>query len=118
MAKYTLEGLIEGDVTKLKAAADEQNSWTYNSPPHWSLSSNTCLGEMYMKTTQFESALASFRADLTEYPNNPWGLYGLYEAMAALPETYDEEEVAEALAAAEKAWERSDQVLTTSCYTV
>ncbi|GMH99707.1 hypothetical protein TrVE_jg350 [Triparma verrucosa] len=118
VAKYTLESLIEGDVTKLKAAADEQNSWAYNSPPHWSLSSNTCLGEMYMKTTQFESALASFRADLTEYPNNPWGLYGLYEAMAAMPETYDEEEVAEALAAAEKAWERSDQVLKTSCYTV
>lgn len=79
VALYTLTGLINDDIKMWEAAASEQNSWTYNSPPHWPLSTNTCLGTMYIQNEMWDSAIESFKNDLKEYPKNAWGLYGVHE---------------------------------------
>ena len=116
VASYTLSALVYDDVEYWRLAADEQNSWGYNSPPHWALSSNTCYGSKLLSTNNPVSALAAFETDLAEYPINPWALYGRYQAMNALPDTFSAEEISEALNNANKAWERSEESLMTPCW--
>ncbi|GMH86519.1 hypothetical protein TL16_g10574 [Triparma laevis f. inornata] len=114
VALYTLTGLINDDIKMWEAAASEQNSWTYNSPPHWPLSTNTCLGTMYIQNEMWDSAIESFKNDLKEYPKNAWGLYGVYEGMKESGE-FEDKEVEDVKREAEDAWVRGDEKLETSC---
>jgi len=116
VASYTLSALVYDDAEFWRLAADEQNSWGYNSPPHWALSSNSCYGSALLSGGDPASALEAFDTDLAEYPINPWGLFGRYQAMLAQPDVFGKEELAEARDQATEAWERSEEPLVTPCW--
>jgi hypothetical protein len=63
----------------------------------------------------YDLALSSFYDDLKEYPINGWGLYGVYQSMAGLPDKYSHEEVDTARQKAETSFIRSDVRLETPC---
>ena len=117
VASYTLSALVYDDVEFWRLAAAEQNSWGYNSPPHWALSSNSCYGtSLLLGVGDPAAALAAFEKDLAEYPVNPWGLFGRYQAMLAQPDVFAVGDVAAALDQANEAWERSEESLLTPCW--
>jgi len=85
VAKNTIEALLaetnEEAIKKMVLAAEEQNSWGYNSPPLWSQPSNECLGALYLKCEMWEAAEEAFGSDLVEYPENYSGLMGMVESL-------------------------------------
>ncbi|KAK3261862.1 hypothetical protein CYMTET_29253 [Cymbomonas tetramitiformis] len=102
VANFTLSSAIAhrsgetaGTVELLRRAVEEQTSWAYGGPPAWHLPMRQCLGEVLLGLRHAEDAVETFSADLVEFPENMYSLYGLREGMKLLPEKYPRSAVAE-----------------------
>ena len=94
-----------------RAAADETNSWAYNSPPRWALSTNDCLGQVLGAAGAAGEAEDAFDLGLKEYPDQSWSYFGKADAM----EMAGQEGAEDVRKMGRDAWERSDQAFVAPC---
>ena len=92
----------------LEEAVTMQDALPYMEPPYWFASARVNLGEALLAVDRPEEAEAVYRADLEEYPNNGWALFGLAESLRAQG---DEEAAAEVALQFEEVWRHADTQL-------
>jgi tetratricopeptide (TPR) repeat protein len=122
VANYTLGAVVaqaQGNVAEalstIKLAAAAQASWPYDEPPDFHLPIRQCQGQLELGQGDFEAAYTSFQADLDNYINNGWALWGLAETLKHLPLSPDRPSLASVQARLEQAWTRADVPLTSAC---
>jgi tetratricopeptide (TPR) repeat protein len=118
IAGHTLAGELaaaQGDfdtaVSELESAVAVQAELPYIEPPAWYYPVRQSLGAVLLAAGRAEEAEAVYRADLAEYPQNGWSLYGLAEALAAQGKAEEAAAVEEQLA---EAWANADVELSAS----
>ncbi|OJA04240.1 hypothetical protein QHL1GM_01850 [Halomonas sp. QHL1] len=101
----------DGDraISLLEEAVTLQGTLPYMEPPYWFASARLNLGDALLALDRPEKAEAVYRADLEEYPNNGWALFGLAESLR----TQGDQEAAEEIAVQfEEVWQHADEQLT------
>lgn len=104
-----MEGELDEPVALLREAVALQDGLPYMEPPYWFASARVDLGGALLALDRPQEAEEVFRADLEEYPENGWALFGLRESLRAQGRAEEADEVA---ARFEQAWERADAALT------
>jgi tetratricopeptide (TPR) repeat protein len=104
-----LEGKSDEPVALLREAVSQQDALPYMEPPYWFASARVNLGGALLALDRPDEAEEVFRADLEEYPENGWALFGLKQSLQAQDRIEDAEHVA---ARFEEAWEQADVSLT------
>jgi hypothetical protein len=85
----------------------------YNEPRDWLLNPGQYLGNAYLLARQFEQAKLAFEQDLYRNNENPWSLYGLYQAFKAVERN---REATEVMTRFNKAKKLSDIQFTAAAY--
>jgi tetratricopeptide (TPR) repeat protein len=104
-----LEGGSDEPVALLREAVELQDALPYMEPPYWFASARIDLGGALLALDRPEEAEAVFRADLEEYPENGWALFGLKQSLQAQDRAEDADRVAARFG---DAWEQADVSLT------
>jgi tetratricopeptide (TPR) repeat protein len=76
-------GSAEGALAELDGAQQLEYGLRYTEPPPWYLPVHQLQGAQLLKLGRAVEAEAAFRADLVEYPENGWSLFGLAESLKA-----------------------------------
>jgi tetratricopeptide (TPR) repeat protein len=100
--------LAQGDeaaIALFEEAVARQDSLPYMEPPFWFASARLNLGRALLTLDRPDEAEAVFRADLAEYPQNGWTLYGLAESLRAQGNAEEAASVAQQF---EEAWQHAD----------
>lgn len=107
-------GDYDAAVTLLEEAVSRQDQLTYMEPPPWYHSTRLNLGAVLLEAGRPQEAETVFRANLEQFPNNGWGLFGLHQALLAQQAGQQEptEEILSVQEAFEKAWRNADVALT------
>jgi tetratricopeptide (TPR) repeat protein len=106
------EGDLETAFSRLERAAQGYDALRYDEPASWMMSPRHALGALLLEAGRVEPAIAVYRKDLAQHPENVWSLQGLSEALAKA-NAADAEEVAARFA---KAAERADIPVAVSCF--
>ena len=64
-----------------RKARKEQEQWRYTEPPDWYSSLWLCEGTLLRIIGRYEEARGAFAKDLTNFPENRLGLYGLWKTL-------------------------------------
>lgn len=102
-------------LSQLQEAVAIQDSWPYKEPPPWHVPMRECLGGVQLSLEKYVDADATFRQDLLEFPNNPYSLWGLMQAMIAQPQKYTQSQVQQVQQQLNQAWKNADAFLYSSC---
>ena len=106
---------VQGDTAKqiaeLEAAVKIQDDLPYIEPPAWYFPTRDMLGAALLKAGQPVDAEAVYRADLKEYRNNGWALFGLIKSLEAQNKTTEAATVQKEF---DVAWQYADVTLTAS----
>jgi hypothetical protein len=100
------------------AAVQEQTSWAYDEPPDWHMPMRQCLGRLQLQgntSASYAAAEATYLADLAQFPENGWSLWGLLQSMRAQPAAHSPAECAAVARRAQQAWAEADVPLVSSC---
>lgn len=115
---HILEGEIfwtednrEAALGAFQEAASYYDNLNYDEPEPLPFSPRHWLGALYLEMEAFDNALAEYRQDLSEHPNNIWALWGIQQALLAQGES--DPEIDEKL---EGAMEYADIWLPTTKY--
>lgn len=118
LAAHTLRGELAGargdrdaQVVELEQAVAIQDGFAYIEPPVWYYPVRQSLAAALLAAGRADEAEAVYRADLKEYPNNGWSLFGLAQSLEAQGQTA---EAAEVRTAFEEAWKDADVTLEAS----
>jgi tetratricopeptide (TPR) repeat protein len=103
-----LQGQDDEAIGRLEEAVAMQDALPYFEPPHWFTSARLNLGKALLDLDRPQEAEAVYRADLEEYPNNGWALFGLAESLRAQGNIEEAEEVTRRF---EEAWRHADVTL-------
>ncbi len=98
-------------IAHLRRGVELEEGLNYDEPPPWGQSVRRHLGAVLLEADRPTEAEQVYRADLDEFPNNGWALYGLAEALEAQGET---EEAAQVRERFEQAWRHADMELSAS----
>lgn len=101
----------EKAIPLLEDAIHIQDNLAYTEPPPWYIPMRQILGAAQLDAGQPTHAEVSFRADLKDWPENGWSLFGLLQSLRAQGRTDDAERVQRRFL---KAWSRADIVLTSA----
>jgi tetratricopeptide (TPR) repeat protein len=71
-------------INNLKTAMKLQDNLGYHEPPDWYFPISEMLGDAYLKWGDRKAALLTYQKNLKEYPQNPWGLWGLSKTLRLL----------------------------------
>jgi len=105
-----LEGTAGDEpIAVLREAVALQDALPYMEPPYWFASARMDLGGALLVLDRPEEAEEVFRADLEEYPENGWALFGLKRSLQAQERNEDADQVAARFG---EAWEQADLDLT------
>jgi tetratricopeptide (TPR) repeat protein len=104
-----LEGGGDEPIALLREAVELQDGLPYMEPPYWFASARFNLGGALLALDRPEEAEEVFRADLDEYPENGWALFGLKQSLQAQDRAEDADQVATRFG---EAWEQADVSLT------
>ena len=126
VAKLSLQAALEaggadGDanltaaIATLRTTVAEQSSWMYDEPPVWHMPMRQCLGTLQLRAKLYADACATFTADLSEFPNNGYSLFGLLQCMVAQPSIYSKSQLEATRAAKQRAWQDADVQLSSAC---
>lgn len=103
----------QGDFTRaiaeLEAGVELQDNLAYIEPPAFYYPLRQTLGALLLAADRPADAEAVYRADLAQYPQNGWSLFGLGQSLTA--QGKEDAEVQKAFAAA---WQYADVTLTAS----
>jgi len=96
---------------ELDAAQAAEYGLAYTEPPGWPIPVRQYQGAALLAAARPADAEAVYRADLVEYPDNGWSLFGLAQSLRAQGKAA---EAAQADASFQKAWAKADVKLTAS----
>jgi tetratricopeptide (TPR) repeat protein len=74
-------GNYERAFAHLREAVHRDTHLVYDEPWGWMVPARHALGALLLEQHQHAEAADVFRADLRVYPNNPWSLCGLHDAL-------------------------------------
>eukprot|EP00903_Cladosiphon_okamuranus_P011990 g11259.t1 len=88
------KGNLETAFEHLREAVRLDTGLVYDEPWGWMVPTRHALGALLLEQNHVEEATEVFRADLSMYPKNMWGLLGLYQCleragMGSDPETIE-----------------------------
>lgn len=106
-----VQGETEQQLAELEAAVKLQDDLPYVEPPAWYFPTRQYLGAALLDAGRAADAEAVYQADLKEYPNNGWSLFGLMKSLEAQNKTADADAVQKEF---EAAWQHADVTLTAS----
>ncbi len=119
VGEHTLSGEIafqQGDfdtaVNELKKGVAAETALLYMDPPEWIQPVRHSLGAVLVAAKRWEEAEQVYRADLKEWPENGWALYGLKQCLMAQGDVTAAKDVARRFDAA---WSRADTQIDTTC---
>lgn len=92
-------------IAHLKRADKIQQDMGYHEPPDWYFPVKEMLGDVYLKWNHPQEAIAMYKEDLKQYPQNGWALYGWSQALRKMGNIKQAEEIATAFKAA---WKYAD----------
>jgi len=101
-------------LSQLQEAVQLQDSWPYKEPPPWHVPMRECLGGVQLSLNRNSDADATFRQDLLDFPNNPYALWGLEQAMIAQGK-YTPQQIEEVQRQLNQAWKNADVFIYSSC---
>ncbi|MCE7979578.1 MAG: hypothetical protein DYG89_00180 [Caldilinea sp. CFX5] len=107
----TAQGDAEQGITELEAAVEIQDSLAYIEPPAFYYPVRQTLGALLLAADRPVDAEAVYRADLAQYPQNGWSLFGLEQSLTAQGKSDGAAEVQKQF---EEAWQHADVTLTAS----
>lgn len=85
------DGRVEEGLAMLREAVEREDGLRYDEPPDWIQPVRHAYGAALLQTGRFAEAEKVFREDLAKLPENGWGLYGLYRALALQKKTAEAE---------------------------
>ncbi len=77
------EGEREAALGAFREAAEYYDKLNYDEPEPLPFSPRHWLGALYLEMEAYDNALAEYRRDLDEHPNNIWSLWGVRQALLA-----------------------------------
>jgi tetratricopeptide (TPR) repeat protein len=95
----------------LKNAMAVEDNLKYQEPPDWFFSVRHSLGAVLIASGDYLEAIAVFKEDLKNYPENGWALAGLMTASEKLGDQADYREYKNRF---EQAWKHADMQIATS----
>ncbi len=98
-------------ITHLQNAVELENKLRYDEPPTWFYPCRQNLGAVLIEAGKFEDAEKVYRENLSEIPNNGWGLFGLQQALLKQNKTEEASEVEKRF---QEAWKYADIKLISS----
>lgn len=98
-------------ISHLKKSVELEDQLRYDEPPTWFYPCRQNLGAVLIDAGKFEEAQLVYEENLSEVPNNGWGLFGLYQALLKQGKT---EQAAEVEKNFNEAWKYSDIQLKSS----
>jgi tetratricopeptide (TPR) repeat protein len=107
------EGKLAEAVAALQSAAAKEEKLKYSEPPAWVVPVKHALGAWLLKAGRAAEAEAVYRADLAQWPDNGFSLFGLAASLEA------QGKMAEAAAtrrAFDATWKHADVTLPASCF--
>jgi len=120
MEAHSLAGELaaaQGDsaqgIAELETAVELQDNLVYIEPPAFYYPVRETLGALLLAADRPADAEAVYRADLVEYPQNGWSLFGLAQSLTAEGKN---DEAAQVQKQFETAWQYADVTLTGSRY--
>jgi tetratricopeptide (TPR) repeat protein len=118
LASSVLQGELAGArgqpdqmIAALERAVAIQDRLAYVEPPSWYYPVRQNLGAALLTLGRAADAEAVYRADLREYPENGWSLFGLAQALRAQGRTAEADALQQRF---QDAWQRADVTLTSS----
>ncbi|HXJ60660.1 MAG TPA: hypothetical protein VNU68_28770, partial [Verrucomicrobiae bacterium] len=82
-------------------------------PAYWPIPVRPALGAALLRSGDAARAETVFREDVTRWPRNGWGLFGLEQALRAQGKTQQAEDVRRQF---NEAWKRADVTLDLAWY--
>lgn len=107
------DGKLAEAIVALRAAAAKETKLRYSEPPDWVVPVRHALGAWLLKAGEPAEAEKVYRADLSQWPENGWALFGLAASLEAQGKAT---EAAAARRAFETAWTRADVKVSASCF--
>lgn len=118
----TARGLLAGEIASADRRFDEaiaalreavrvEDTLAYTEPENWPIPPRHVLGAVLLEAGLAADAERVYREDLVQHPENGWSLFGLAASLTAQGR---DEEAAAVQKRFEKAWQRSDVILTSS----
>ncbi len=98
-------------IEHLKKAVEIEYTLRYDEPPTWFYPCRQNLGAVLIEAGKYEEAEKVYRENLTDIPDNGWGLFGLHQALLKQSKT---DEAAEVEKRFNEAWKYSDIELSSS----
>ncbi len=105
-------GDFDTAVAELKKGVQAETKLLYMEPPEWIQPVRHSLGAVLVAAKRWEEAEKVYRADLKEWPNNGWSLFGLAQCQQAQG---DQRGAAATRQLFEAAWSRADTQIDTTC---
>ncbi|WP_454785342.1 tetratricopeptide repeat protein [Legionella sp. WA2024007413] len=100
-----IQGNKEESINQLKIASAIQHDMGYHEPPDWYVPIKELLGDVYLRWNRPLEAIKMYEADLKQYPNNGWALWGLSNSLKKMGRTKDAEQVEKKF---HEAWSAAD----------
>jgi tetratricopeptide (TPR) repeat protein len=100
-------------IEHLRNAVEAEDQLSYMEPPYWYYSANLSLGAALLKAGKPAEAEKIFRADLQEFPNCGWQLFGLEQSLRAQGKENQAKEVSRQF---RRAWRYADVDLDLSWF--
>jgi tetratricopeptide (TPR) repeat protein len=97
----------------LRRAVRHEAGLVYDEPPDWIQPVRHTLGAVLLKAARPAEAEQVYRADLEQFPENGWSLFGLARALEAQGK---KTEAADIEARFQKVWSDADVTLASTCY--
>jgi tetratricopeptide (TPR) repeat protein len=98
-------------IAHLKRAVEYEYSLRYDEPPTWFYPCRQNLGAVLIEAGMFEEAEKIYKENLSEIPENGWGLFGLHQALLKQSKNDEASEVERKF---NEAWKYADIKLTSS----
>jgi tetratricopeptide (TPR) repeat protein len=98
-------------IVYLKKAVELEDQLRYDEPPTWFYPCRQNLGAVLIEAGEYKEAEKVYKENLSEIPDNGWGLFGLHQALVMQSKKREAEEVEKRF---KEAWKNSDIELTSS----
>jgi tetratricopeptide (TPR) repeat protein len=108
-------GSIDEAVARLEEAIALEDDLMYMEPPEWVQPVRHTLGAILLEAGRHADAEKVYRADLVEWPENGWSLYGLAKCLQARGATAEADDIEKRF---QKTWARADTKIGSSCLCV
>lgn len=109
------QGDIDAAVAELNKGVDAETRLLYMEPPEWIQPVRHSLGAVLVASKRWDEAEQVYRADLVEWPENGWSLFGLARCLKAKGDVAEAEKLTRRF---HVAWSRADAKIDATCLCV